>query len=98
MLRIIIHNREDALDKISGHFLVKKITHRIHKDYFRGLPFIRKQQLVGMNSDFKSIFVLLDTHSLQPFGHNLGIAILAAVRVLRASSSWIPRQLSPFNA
>lgn len=50
-----------------------------------------------MNSDFETVFVLFNPHSLQPAGHHFSVTELATGGDLGAARGGIPSEFSPFD-
>ena len=85
----IIFNNDGA------QFLKQKIQKMMNKEHRRLFDFLRLVQSFGMQGQLEAVGIPLLTHSLQSSGHNLGIAVTAALGNLVTSCNWIPRAFSP---
>ena len=85
-----VHHVEYGLDETGRRRLVKQIGHGVDEYEARFLPsqgFIERG-LVG--GEGEPVLVLLDSHTLEPFRHSLGVAVLASGADLRAAGHRVP--------
>lgn len=98
VLERLIHDAEHRLNEAGGDGFMEQVAHRVHEHEPRGFPPERFFQYGLVKGAIEPVPVFVNPHCLEPGGHALGVAMLAAVADLRAARHRVPRSLGPFDA
>src|SRR5258708_37873828 len=91
------HRIEHGIDKWSGHFFMKEVTHRVDEDAPWLSPTQRLSQPLSTQFQVKTIFERMTGDTSKALGEAFGVAKIAAAADLRATRNRIPRCVSPFD-
>src|SRR5271166_6270066 len=91
------HDIDNGGDVLVAHALVEQVAHRVHEDHSVARPAKWFGELVGNQSQIKSLLVGMPCHSTEPFGERLGVAMSASRTDLGTPTNGVPSGVSPFN-
>jgi hypothetical protein len=92
-----LHDAAYLGDILGRHAFLKKVAHRIDKNSFWRPPPQRLVELLGNESEVKSLLVWVAGHPSKAFGKGFGVTVLAARAYLGASADGIPGGIGPFH-
>ncbi len=90
-----LHHATNLRDLLGWNVLVKQVAHRVNEDAFGNPPLERDFQLLGNQSQIKSLLERMTGNPAKSLGEGLCIAVLASGADLGASANRIPGCIGP---
>ena len=97
MLWCAFDHIEHLIEKPERDVVVEQVAHLVYKVRRRFATHQWLRQTLRQDAEIEAVFITPCAHGLQPFRHDLGVAVLAAGRNFRAACGWVPRLLCPFD-